>query len=141
MAVYVVPTHVGVGVFQLGEIVHDVVVVVVVVRPKNLFLQNLRTLIGGSSSSYDLNFPSKKTGGGKISSSKSRRRQKKLISHETVFDFTSFLVFLLGGDIMTTFHKCLKLGGSNPIPWHSIMFVTSETGWILYRALVNCSTT
>lgn len=75
MAVYVVPTHVGVGVFQLGEIVHDVVVVVA--RPKNLFLQNLRTLIGGSSSSYDLNFPSKKTGGGKISSSKSRRRQKK----------------------------------------------------------------
>ena len=88
MAVYVVPTHVGVGVFQLGEIVHDGVVVVA--RPKNLFLQNLRTLIGGSSSSYDLNFPSKKTGGGKISSSKSRRRQKKLISHETVFDFTSF---------------------------------------------------
>ena len=77
MAVYVVPTHVGVGVFQLGEIVHDVVVVVVVARPKNLFLQNLRTLIGGSSSSYDLNFPSKKTGGGKISSSKRRRRQKK----------------------------------------------------------------
>ena len=62
MAVYVVPTHVGVGVFQLGEIVHDVVVVVVVARPKNLFLQNLRTHIGGSSSSsYDLNFPSKKT--------------------------------------------------------------------------------
>lgn len=82
--------YVGVGVLQLGEIVHDGVVVVVVARPKNLFLQNLRTLIGGSSSSYDLNFPSKKTGGGKISSSKSRRRQKKLISHETVFDFTSF---------------------------------------------------
>ena len=76
MAVYVVPTHVGIGVLQLGEIVHDVVVVVA--RPKNLFLQNLRTHIGGSSSSsYDLNFPSKKTGGGKISSSKSRRRQKK----------------------------------------------------------------
>ena len=75
--------YVGVGVLQLGEIVHDGVVVVA--RPKNLFLQNLRTLIGGSSSSYDLNFPSKKTGGGKISSSKSRRRQKKLISHETIW--------------------------------------------------------
>ena len=35
MAVYVVPTNVGVGVFQLGEIVHDVVVVVA--RPKNCY--------------------------------------------------------------------------------------------------------
>ena len=74
--------YVGVGVLQLGEIVHDGVVVVA--RPKNLFLQNLRTHIGGSSSSsYDLNFPSKKTVVVvKFLHLKVGDDKKKLISHE-----------------------------------------------------------
>lgn len=86
MAVFVVPTHVGVveaalqldhdGCWRSGRLLRDrnirviTFVVVVVARPKKL-LQNLRTLIGGSS--YDLNFffcQKDFGGGGKISSSK-----------------------------------------------------------------------
>ena len=137
MAVYVVPTHMWGGCWRCsptwrncswwwcwrsGRLLRDrnirvitFVVVEVVARPKNCY-KIWELLLVDHHMTWIFFFCQKDcSSGGKISSS-------KMNDDDDIF-------------------YSLKLGGSSPIPWHSIMFVTSETGWILYRALVNCSTT